>query len=48
MSKQLKLKQSGDSERFNILKYEQNSDMWCTVLEIERADRSRLAESSKK
>ena len=38
MSKQLKLKQSGDSERFNILKYEQNSDMWCTVLEIERDD----------
>jgi|GEM_PF-1089435 hypothetical protein len=36
MSKQLKLKQSGNTENFNVLKYESNSDMWSIVLEIER------------
>lgn len=36
MSKQLKLKQSGDSESFKILKYEPNSDMWVTALDIEQ------------
>ena len=36
MSKQIKLKESGDSEKIEILKYEPSSDMWVTALEIER------------
>lgn len=36
MSKQIKLKQFGDSSKFTISKYQVNSDTWETVLEIER------------
>lgn len=36
MSKQIKLKQSGNSSSFTISKYEVNSDTWATVLDIER------------
>ncbi|GHU38846.1 hypothetical protein FACS1894192_11400 [Bacilli bacterium] len=36
MNKQFKLKQSGDSESFKILKYEPNSDTWETAFDIEQ------------
>lgn len=36
MSKQIKLKQFGNSSSFTISKYEVNSDTWVTVLDIER------------